>query len=79
MLGTISVNNSGAPNDGLLLQTLITSLEAFQTTFRPLEMHSKRRHKICICSITLEHTQPESAQNYQGSSISFRKIVADAK
>ena len=38
----------GAPNDGFLLNTLKTLF-----TFRCLEMYSKQRYKICICSAFL--------------------------
>ena len=38
----------GAPNDGFLLNTLKTLF-----TFRCLEMYSKQRYKICICSAIL--------------------------
>ena len=37
-----------------------------------LETHSKRRYKICICSVILG--QPQSFRNYQGFSIIFPKI-----
>ena len=36
-------------------------------------MHSKRRSKICICSVVLG--QLESFRNYKGLSIIFPKIV----
>ena len=44
----------GLPNDGFLLNSLKTlfSVRA-QSTFRFLEMHSKRHYKICICSVIL--------------------------
>ena len=38
----------GAPNDGFLLNTL-----KILYTFRCLEMYSKQRYKICICSAIL--------------------------
>ena len=38
----------GAPNDGFLLNTLKTLF-----TFRCLEMYSRQRYKICICSAIL--------------------------
>ena len=44
---------SGAPNDGFLLNSLKTLFKAIQRTFRSIEMHSKRRYKICICSVIL--------------------------
>ena len=34
---------------------LKTFFEAIQSTFRPLQMHSKRRYKICTCSVILEN------------------------
>ena len=45
------------------------TFQAIQSTFRSLEMHSKRRYKICICSVILG--QLESFRNYQGPSITF--------
>ena len=36
-------------------------------------MHSKRRYKICICSVILG--QLESVRNYKGFSIIFPKIL----
>ena len=36
------------PNNSFLLHTLTTTFKAIQSTFRSLEMHSKRRYKICI-------------------------------
>ena len=40
----------GLPNDGFLLNSLKTLFSVrTQSTFRFLEMHSKRRYKICIC------------------------------
>ena len=36
-------------------------------------MHSKRRYKICICSVILG--QLESVGNYKGFSIIFPKIL----
>ena len=38
------------PNNTFLLHTLTTTFKAIQSTFRSLEMHSKQRYKICICS-----------------------------
>ena len=44
----------GLPNDGFLLNSLKTLFDVrTQSTFRFLEMHSKRRYKICICSVIL--------------------------
>ena len=44
---------SGAPNDGFLSKYIENTFQAIQSTFRYLEMHSKRRYKICICSVIL--------------------------
>ena len=42
----------GLPNDFFFLNSLETLLSVrTQSTFRFLEMHSKRRYKICICSV----------------------------
>ena len=41
-------HDSGASNDGFLPIFYI-----IQSTFRPLQMHSKRCYKICICSVIL--------------------------
>ena len=41
---------TGVPNNSFLLNTLTTTFKAIQSTFRSLEMHSKQRYKICICS-----------------------------
>ena len=46
---------------------------ASEPGLRSLEMHSKRRYKICICSVVLG--QLESFRNYKGLSIIFPKIV----
>ena len=44
----------GLPNDSFLLNSLETLFSVrTQSTFRFLEMHSKRRYKICICSVIL--------------------------
>ena len=44
----------GLPNDVFLLNSLETLFSVrTQSTFRFLEMHSKRRYKICICSVIL--------------------------
>ena len=52
-------HDSGACNDGFL-----PILYIIQSTFRPLQMHSKRRYKICICSVIL--WELKSFQNYTG-------------
>ena len=49
------------------------TFQAIQSTFRSLEMHSKRRYKICICSVILG--QLESFRNYKGFGIIFPKIL----
>ena len=49
------------------------TFKAIQSTFRSLEMHSKRRYKICICSVILGEL--ESFRNYKGLSIIFPKIL----
>ena len=38
-----------------------------QSTFRSLEMRSKRRYKICVCSVILGELK--SFRNYKGFSI----------
>ena len=48
---------------------------ASEPGLRSLEMHSKRRYKICICSVVLG--QLESLRNYQGFGIIFPKIHLD--
>ena len=57
--------DTGAPNDSFLLNTLSRVLK--------LEVHPKRRHKICISSVILG--QLESFRNYKGLSIIFPKIL----
>ena len=47
------VDAAGAPNDGFLPNSLVTHFRLSRVFFRPLEMHSKRRYKICICSVIL--------------------------
>ena len=53
-------------NDGFLQNTctLKTLFRLFQSTFRSLEMHSKRKFKICICLVILG--EPESFRKLQG-------------
>ena len=63
---------SGAPSDGFLLNPLKT-LFRLSRVLLDLHMHSKRRYKICICSVILG--QPESFPNYKGLSIIFPKIL----
>ena len=43
-----------------------------RSTLTSLEKHSKRRYKICICSVILGEL--ESFRNYKGFSINFPKI-----
>ena len=50
---------------------------SIQSTFRYIEMHSKRRYKICICSIILG--ERESFRNYQCFSIIFPQILDEIK
>ena len=64
---------SGAPNDDFLLNTLKTFFQAIQSSFRFLEIHSKRRYKLCIRSIILGHF--ESFRNFKGFSIIFPKVL----
>ena len=49
------------------------SFQAIQSTFRSLETHSKRRCKICICSVILGKL--EAFRNYKGFSVIFPKIL----
>ena len=49
------------------------TFQAIQNTFRSLEMHSKQRCKICICSFILG--QLEFFRNYKRFSIIFPKIL----
>ena len=61
--------HTGAPNDDFLQNTL----SAIQITFRSLEMHSKWRYKICICSVILGELK--TFQTYKGFSIIFPKSL----
>ena len=47
------MHRSGAPNDGFLLNTLKKTVQATESSFKNLEMHYKRRYKICISSLIL--------------------------
>ena len=49
------------------------TFQAIQSTFRSFKMHSKRRYKISICSVTLGEL--ESCRNDNGLSIIFPKIL----
>ena len=53
-------------------QCIDNTFWAIQSTFGCLEMHSKRRYKICICSVILG--ERESLRNCKGSSIISRKF-----
>ena len=64
---------SGAPHDDFLLNSLKTLFQAIQSTFRYLEMHSKRHYKICICSVNLGEI--ESFRNFEGFCIIFPKCL----
>ena len=55
------------------LKHIKNTFQTIQGTFRCLEMHSKRRYKICICSVILGEL--ESFRNYKGLSIIFPKIL----
>ena len=46
---------------------------AIQSTLRYLEMHSKGRYKICICSVILGEFWP--LRNYKGFNIILQKIL----
>ena len=52
-------------------QCIDNTFWAIQSTFRCLEMHSKRRYKICICLVILG--ERESLRNCKGLSIVFPK------
>ena len=45
----------------------------YPETFRSLEIHSKKRYKICICSVILGEL--EAFRNYKGFSVIFPKIL----
>ena len=64
---------TGAPNDDFLQNTLENSFSAIQITFRSLEMHSKWRYKICICSVILGELK--TFRTYKGYSIIFLKSL----
>ena len=52
------------------------AFRAIQSTFRSLEMHTKQRYKICICSQnSVILGELESFRNYKGFSIIFPKIL----
>ena len=62
---------TGARYDGSLLNALKT-LNAIQSTFRSLEMHSKRRFKIRTCSVILGELE---SFRYKVFSIILSKIL----
>ena len=65
---------TGAPNDGFLLNTLKTLFGlSIVSTVRSLEMYSKRRYKIFICSIIM--WKLESFQSYRGFGVIFTEIL----
>ena len=44
---------------------LKTLFQAIQSNFRPLQMYSKRRYKICTCSVILEELESSKLQGLQ--------------
>ena len=64
---------TGAPNDGFLLNKLKTLFRLSRILLGSLEMHSKRRYKICIRSGILGEL--ESFRNYKSFGIIFTKIL----
>ena len=68
---------SGVPNNGFLLQCIENTFLAIQTTFRSLEMYSKRSCKVRICSVILGDL--ESVRNFKGFNIIFPKILDTVK
>ena len=64
--------NSGAPNDGFVQNALKTLFWLSKVLLDLLEKHSKRRCKICICSVILGEL--ESIRNYKGLRIISRKF-----
>ena len=65
---------SGAPNGGFLPNALKTLFQTIQSTLRPLQIHSKRRYKISICSIFLGKLDT-FFQKSKGFNIIFAKIL----
>ena len=59
-------------HDGFLLNRL-KHFFRFPEYFRSLEMHSKRRYRICICSVI--PGELDSFRNYRGFSIIFSKTL----
>ena len=53
--------------------TIADDSMAMHSTFKSVEMHSKRRYKICICSVILGEL--EAFQNFKGFSVIFPKIL----
>ena len=70
----VSLSLAGAPDDGFLLNAL-KSLFRVPRVLLDLqtEMHSKRRYKICICSVILGEL--EASRNYKGVSVLFPKLL----
>ena len=64
---------TGAPNDGFVLNTLKTLFRLSSVAFRCLEMNSKPRYKICVCSVI--PGERESFRDYQVFSIIFPNIL----
>ena len=64
---------AGAPNDGFFLNTLKTLFRLSRVLLGSLEMHSKRRYKICTRSGILGEL--ESFRNYKSFGIIFTKIL----
>ena len=66
-----SFRKSGVPDDNV---SFLVKPEYL--AFRSLEMHSKRRYKICTCSVIREELVSESFRNYKaGFSIIFPKTL----
>jgi len=81
----MSYHNPVAPNDSFFLKSVEKTFWIIQSIFRFLEMHFKRRYKICICSVILEQLESENNNDalaiskrfrkYKGFSIIFPKIL----
>ena len=68
---------SGTASNVFPRNTFLKTLFAVQSTFRYLEMHFKRRYKICICSVILGEL--ESYRNYKGFSISITDFPENSR
>ena len=64
----------GAPNDDFLLNSLERLSNSIQSTFRYLEMHSKRRCKIFICSVILGELESFEITGTTASALFSRKF-----